>query len=598
MKTSRQWNARRLLTRRQATGAAGSAVGTALSVFMGSTSDVATPSASPVATPTAETSTQVGAPVPTTLVVVTVTELEEDLREPRQGGTLRLPVSRVGVSTYPPTLQQQDPLIAQSYLDPLVRIDSVEMTPAPGLASEWSWSINGLELQLTLRDDVYWHDGTRFTAEDARFTHIAYRDDYRSLVAGQSALATNIEAVDDFTLKIEFAEPDGAWLFNVASLPVFQAAQYTDVWTANPEGERSLEEFDATASTPVGTGPWIIEELGDSGVTLVRNQDYFDTSAHADRLDLIAVEDEDQAIELWRAGELDCVPDVASRYIAGLEDETGLVVVADLPRTVFAAFNFDNPNRIDPAMLADVTVREALSLAIDRKRYATEQWGGFLAHSRGGIVPQQWATSQRLSNPSKSVLRAGLNLRNAGWSDYTGDGILESPVGDSLVLTALVLDTVTSEVIDMLGAVDEDLQQIGGALSIQVVSREDFVTIWTEQRTWDLIVYDLRLGPAFAEFDLMGSAWDIRSNPAGWNPGGYSNADVDAAIAEYFDVVSVSEMASALSDLEAALNEDPFALWFGFPKQLLLLRPEVRGVRADALWPTVDTRSLWLDPEV
>src|SRR6201984_2430570 len=40
----------------------------------------------------------------------------------------------------------------------------------PDLATAWSWSEDGTELTLPLREGVTWHDGRRFTAKDVQCT--------------------------------------------------------------------------------------------------------------------------------------------------------------------------------------------------------------------------------------------------------------------------------------------------------------------------------------------------------------------------------------------------------------------------------------------
>jgi len=54
-------------------------------------------------------------------------------------------------------------------------------------------------------------------------------------------------------------------------------------------------------------------------------------------------------------------------------------------------------------------------------------------------------------------------------------------------------------------------------------------------------------------------------------------------------------MADALADLQEAITEDPFALWLGYPQDLTLLAPQVRGFVPNPVWSTLDTRLMWLD---
>jgi peptide/nickel transport system substrate-binding protein len=559
---------------------------------------VASPEASPVASPQASpAASPMATPAPDHLLAIFhAGDLPDDGR-PRRGGTLRLPVRRLGLTDFALPIQRQDPQVTWSYLDALVRIDPETGTPAPSLARQWSWSDDSLALTFDLRRGVTWHDGTPFTAEDVHFSHITYRDDYRSVVAGQTALVDDVVVIDDSRVEVRFAEPDGAWLFNVASLPIFPAHQYREAWEANLVGERTLDGIAFGENLPVGTGPWAIASIDPSGAAFTRNEDYFADPPHAARLELLPVDSMDERVALWRGGDLHGIGHLDPQRVEQLLDEEGRLMVSDLPRSLFAALNFNNAARLDPTMLVDMALREAISLAINRERYAEEIWGGFLRHERQGLIMHRWVETGDTRNPRRDVERARELLADAGYVDFNGDGILDSPAGDALVLTTIVQDTVEPAVLDTLEAMDIDLREAGIAMNIEVLPQDAFVARWSNERTWDLIVYDLTLHPAFAEFDLVGSSWDVAANAAGWNPGGYWNPAVDEALAAYFAAVDEEGMAAALADLQRGLIEDPFAIWLGQPQTLTLLGHDVRGFVPNPLWPTLDTRLMWLADE-
>ena len=54
-----------------------------------------------------------------------------------------------------------DPLFARS----------PDLEPVPALATEARPSADGLTWEITLRDDVEWHDGEAFTADDVAFSY-------------------------------------------------------------------------------------------------------------------------------------------------------------------------------------------------------------------------------------------------------------------------------------------------------------------------------------------------------------------------------------------------------------------------------------------
>ncbi len=150
--------------------------------------------------------------------------------KPQSGGALRLVRPGATLGNFNPSAFEQDPQIALSYLEPLVRPDPATMRPAPWLAERWEWRADGLELVFLLRDDVLWHNGDPLTAADAAFSFEAYRSDTESAVRGLFALVASLDAASDRELRVRFTDRDANWLFNVASLPIVSRDQYADFW--------------------------------------------------------------------------------------------------------------------------------------------------------------------------------------------------------------------------------------------------------------------------------------------------------------------------------------------------------------------------------
>jgi ABC-type transport system substrate-binding protein len=153
------------------------------------------------------------------------------------------------------------------------------------------------------------------------------------------------------------------------------------------------------------------------------------------------------------------------------------------------------------------------------------------------------------------------------------------------------------ELAAVMARVARDLASVGIILSIEVLPPDAFDERWITRRDYDLIAYAYDQLPGFTDFDLYGSAWDIRTNPAGWNPGGYANAEADDAIAEFLGAISVERQAGAVQRLQRVVNEDLFGLWLGFPDDLVLVAGGIEGFAPDIAWQTARTWDLWLAPQ-
>jgi ABC-type transport system substrate-binding protein len=559
------------------------------------------PEASPVGSPAA---TPVG---PATPIPVEPPEMIGKLRvireqrpeyttDPKRGGELRM--VRVGRTNldYNPAALVQDFQIPCSYLEPLIWIDGVTMEPLPWLATEWEWNRDRTEIEYQLRDDVTWHDEERFTARDVVFSYTVYRDDVYSNAYAFFTNLESIEAVDDLVVRARLSSPDGNWIRNASSQLVFQREQYGAYWDGQPDGQRTLSGFDWTASHPVGTGHWVVDDFRDSRVDFARNRVYWGNSSWASRLRVDFVDDPAARLEQWHSGSADIVWPVAPRDLSTVSDRAGTVYAAETTTTMFAAFNFNNPGRADPALLSDLRIRQALSLGIDRHKYGREHFGGFFRPEIPGTILQPDLRLEGLENPAFDPDRARQLLTEAGFAVPRPDGLFRYPSGSALKFDLIARRGDNPDLEPVLGSIAADLRTVGVVLDVRFLSPERFESVWLNEHAFDLIAFSYSLYPGFTDFDLYGSDWDVRANIQGFNPGGYQNDKVDRAINRALATTDDDEYRSALHAIQRQVNdEDLFALWLGSPLEAVLVQEGISGYRPNKNWQGWETSRIWRD---
>jgi peptide/nickel transport system substrate-binding protein len=575
------------------------AIGGAMDHLTGSSKQANAPSvASTGFTSASQAATPVAGATPTSGETIGRLRVIRDARpsytsSPEESGHLQLMLTGGDNLNFNPAAFAQDFQVPISYLDPLVWIDEVTLEPKPWLAKKWEWDKGNKTITITLRADPKWHDGSSLTADDVVFSLYVYRDDVASNVRNFFVAMDRAEAVDKHTVRVVLTSPDSNWLLNASSQLIFQKKQYESYWNDRPEGERTLSGYDWKKNTAIGTGPWKITDAGDNAISFTSNNRYWANKTYFDELTLRWDVDPLKRFDAWKGGQIDLLWPVRPAAIASASDSTGFLYVADAPSVMFAAFNFDNQGRDKRDLLADLNLRQALSFAIDRDRYAQEIFQGFVHQSKGGTVAQPWANDEDITSPARDVTKARELLRQSGWVDRDGDGIAEKKNGTKLELTLIVENDARTELLSVLDSIVADLKDAGAALEVQRLGPDQFRDRWTATHDFDLIAFAYDLYPGFTDFDLYGSAWDIRVNSQGFNPGGYHNKTVDKAIDDYFAAKNLDAQRLALGKLQQAANDDLFGLWFGFPQNLILVRPDVLGFQPTMQWETWETRKLW-----
>ena len=553
-------------------------------------SPVASPQASPAASPEA-------APVdPFGNLTVIRDQQPVYVESPVASDTLTLMLTMNQNFDFSPVSYRQDFQIMASYLDPLVWIDERTMEPRPWLARSWRMDNEGRRIIFTIRDDVTWHDGTPLTPDDVVFSLLAYRDDTDSAVRNFFVSMEDAKVVGKSTVAVELNDPDANFIPNAASQFIFQRAALIDYWESRPEGQRTLSDFDWEENPPVGTGPWMYGDREQRSLSFDRNADYWaGEPPHFERLVFTWDTDPRTRIEAWRTRQADLLFPVRQSELEMFRDLPGLLYAADAPVVMFAAFNFDNPVRAIPNQLADVRVRRALSLAVDRRRYAADIFLDCIDIAGAGTFPQPWLRDEALVNPAVNRRAARELLNEAGYRRVSGGTTLD-PNGEPFTLNVITRLDARFEMRLALRYIVEDFATLGITLQLEELDDASFNARWIDTHDFDLIAFSYQTYPGFTDFDLYGSNWDIRINPQGWNPGGYSNSEVDRAIREALRAESLDDLTTAVQNLQVAANDDLFGLWLGFPQDLILAQPNLLGFQPHMHWQTWNTRHLWRRP--
>jgi peptide/nickel transport system substrate-binding protein len=571
--------------------------------------------AAPPATPDATPATQ-ETPVSSETPAASTPEAEEDVavdpfgaltvvrtqtpqytEAPAPSDTLRMMLTLNNNFDFSPVNYSQDFQIMASYLDPLVWIDERTMEPKPWLAESWSIDGENRRIIFTLREGITWHDGTPLSQEDVVFSLLTYRDDVDSAVRNFFVNVSDVKAVGSRSVAVEMSASDANFIANAGSQFIFPRADLAEHWESRPIGQRTLSDFDWEANPPVGTGPWIYDSRTTDSLTFKRNETYWGGDApHFEKMVLTWDTDPRTRAEAWVAGETDVLFPIRQHELELVNTEPGLLYAADAPVVMFAQFNRNNPARSNATLFDDVRIRQALSMMIDRQKYASDIFMDFIDVNAAGTFPQPWLREPDQTNLSLSRRTARELLNEAGFSRQSNGTTLD-PDGEPFSVNVITRLDARFEMRGALRMIADDFAQLGVTLRVEELGTEAFNERWIRGHDFDLIAFSYQTYAGFSDFDLYGSNWDIRINPQGWNPGGYSNSAVDNAIRDALSAPSLDDLVRSVHDLQVAANDDLFGLWLGFPQDLILVRPDVLGFTPVMNWQTWHTRKLWRRPE-
>lgn len=301
--------------------------------------------------------------------------------------------------------------VTNQIFDPLVRYktDSTEVQPA--LATEWNVSDDGLVWTFTLRDDVKFHDGTDFNAEDVvynferwttsgDFSYYAYM--FGSTDEDMGGIIENVEATGDYEVQFTLSEPNAPFLQTLA-MPPFGIA--------SPEAiEKHGEDF---FKNPVGTGPFVFEEwIPDDKITLSKNEDYFGEVAKIDEVIFRTIPDNGARFLELQAGSIDLMKGLNPQDIQTAEDDENLQVIRRPSMNVsYMAFNTSKEGP-----MSEKLVRQAINLAIDKEELMS-LYDGIGKPAKNPLPPSLWGYNDNIEDYGYDVEEAKKLLAEAGYAD-------------------------------------------------------------------------------------------------------------------------------------------------------------------------------------
>ena len=234
---------------------------------------------------------------------------------------------------------------------------------------------------VKLREDVLWHDGTPFTADDVVFSYnaamfgypaganmLSSLTDFDAAVNGEIDELSSVYATDDYTVVFELNKTDKNMMAPVVN-NIFSLGQFAILPEHSFEGI-AWADF-ATCdywNSPIGTGPYMVNELNfPEYCSLVRFEDYFGEAPGIKNILLTAYTDTEAAYAAALAGDLDLVRNIASDSAGNIVAQNADCEIAIHNASFTRTMMFDVKESAVNLDFKKAEVRQAINLIIDKQ---------------------------------------------------------------------------------------------------------------------------------------------------------------------------------------------------------------------------------------
>ena len=493
------------------------------------------------------------------------------------GGSIVIAAQNEPRTLLPPLITQIDEkIVADQIFEPLAWLGDeghLDRDYRPGLADSWSWEKDSTAIVFRLNPKARWQDGTPVRASDVRFTFGLYADSVvgfkdRSSLAHIDSVTARDSVTAVFWFKDRYAEQ-----FYDAAARLLIVPEH--LLTREPRATLLTSAF---GRQPVGSGRFRLGKwTPNASIELVADTANYRGRPKLDRVIFAVTTDANALSARLTTGEIDLAEVSTPALFRGvLKSQPDLRAHMNPAYDYsFLLFNARQPKqRQQPnALFADIGLRRAISMGLDRNKLVRSQFDSLAIVSTGPMTRAQPLADSTIRTIAYDSAGAARLLDSFGWTLSAGKTVRERR-GHPLKFSVLV-PTVSPNRMAMIVAIQESLRKLGVEVVVDAVDGNTFMARMAA-RDFDVMFDGRRVEPGVSGL----SAWTVASarDANGLNFGNYENPRFDAHLDS---ALAARDLASARPHAKQAYETivaDVPAVWIYETRTATLMHKRIRPV--------------------
>jgi peptide/nickel transport system substrate-binding protein len=457
--------------------------------------------------------------------------------------------------------------LAALVFDGLTSLDETGQI-VPALATEWEVSDDGSTYEFRLREDVLWHDGAPFTSLDVAFTIQAMQDPEFQGDPSLGELWQNVtvERLGTYTVRFILDEPFPSFL-QYTTIGMLPAHLLSNV----PAADLPSDEF--SISNPVGTGPFMVENVAQDRIVLITNPSYWRFKPYLDGIEFWFYADWAGLLEDYEGG------NIQGFHPPRIEDLQDLVEVPNLKlySAESAGYGLVYLNLVRESLpfFQDLGVRQALMYALDRQMLIDEVLLGQGLVADTPILPMIWASNPAVRHYGYDPERAIGLLDASGWIDADGDLIREKD-GVELAFTLSTNDDPI--MVQMAEEIARQWRAVGVAVTTGSVTSEAALQS-VRDRDFDAALVEVELTADPDPYPL----WHSTQAESGQNFAGFAHEEADQIMEEARLTTDPEKLLELYHGFQEIFAEEVPSLLIYYPVYVYAVDNQVQDVQLPPL---------------
>lgn len=470
--------------------------------------------------------------------------------------------------------------------------------PEPWLAKEARVSDDDRVWTIDIREGIRWHDGRPLTAADVAFSYQYFFDEQNGRYShhvNDLPFLTGFEVIDTDTVRFTCREACPTLDIDPgASMPIIPKHIFENV----------DDPASFTDQPAVGTGPYRVTRMdSNQGYELTANQNYFKGSPLVDRIEMPVIQEPSAMFLALRSGEVDAVSRQIPPEAVGSLEGSGLELL-DIPVYQSTQINFNNQR----APFDNRDFRMALNLAVEAEPIAETLYQGRAEAGTESYLDPDVPFAAPGLDDQYDPERAREILDSLRFTDRDGDGVRETPRGDTLQFEILVGSNEPQQV-RAAQLTGDQLSEIGVSIAVTPL---DSVTLSDRRSPPDADEVDVPETTRTGNYDMYVTEYEAHylADPDGLLyafhcPGetgfgaytsGYCNEDFDRLVDEA-SRLGAEERTPLLQQATEVMYRDPPVISLYFPDGLFAFDPDAySGWKPESGYGIIHKRSFLPGP--
>lgn len=438
----------------------------------------------------------------------------------------------------------------------------------PDLATDIASDERGVQYTVSLRDDVLWHDGEPFTAEDVVFTYETIKNPDVNSPLSPSWRDVSIAAPDDFTVVFTIPDTLSSFIYSLTN-GIVPEHRLADV----DAGDMRTYTFNTV--DPIGTGPFVYDQVEVIGsdlenrqekVTLEAYDDYHRGDVSIDGVVMRTYRDERSMIEAFEQQQITAMVGLNSVPDSLPDDDTIRSYSVPLRSAVMAFFNTSTD------LLSDPNVRQALISATNtdglrqRVNYPLIKVDSPFLKSHFSYDEERVQLPPSIDETNRLLDEAGWLLGNDGYRYKDGNRLTISIVSQSLAEYSTIITGLQEQWLSAGINLEATLQPEADVQSGVIVSHD-----------YEILLYGIAIGPDPDVFAFWHSSQADPRLRTRLNLSEYSSETADLSLEAGRTRIDENLRSVKYQDFLDSWRDDVPAIALYQPRFLLVTRGNIDG---------------------